>query len=81
MSAEIIDFAKKKKERELKKLLETDLADLSDKDLKKFTVALQKFIVSNATSVSPSSMPGHITVMIDGMAYIIKDYSSKEDFE
>jgi hypothetical protein len=73
MTAEIIDFKKKAAEKKIRKWLETDITKLSPEELQKFTSQLREHIIKNADAVSPSSLPGHTSVMINGMAYIISD--------
>ena len=76
MTAEIIDFAEKKRERDARKLLETTLEFLSQEELDALCVSLRRYIINNAEATYPSSLPGYTIVMIDDVAYTISDISN-----
>lgn len=76
MTAEIIDFAQKKRERDVRKLLETTLEFLSQEELDALCVSLRRYIINNAEATYPSSTPGYSIVMINNVAYTISGISN-----
>ena len=73
MSAQIYDFAKYRREKLERDWLTTDVMSLSPEDLKSLSISLHQHIIQHADAVLPSSMDGHVTVMINGQAYTIPD--------
>ena len=76
MSAQIIDFAEKRKERILKKqaeeLLQVDEIELTAEQLQQFNLELRQHIIDSAEQVQPCSYdPSKVTVTIDGIQYIV----------
>ena len=81
MTAQIIDFEKKKKEKELKEILGVDIDDLSNlsaKELEKVSLSLYQYIIENAEDYYPSSITGYTTVMINGMPYMVRDVTNPD---
>ena len=75
MSAQIIDFLAKRKEiskKRLEKLSTTDPDTLDAEQLRLFSMTLRQNIIMSADEVFPSpSGDGKLTVVIDGMHYIV----------
>ena len=75
MSAQIIDFAEKRKEKMNKKaeeLLQTDILQLTEEQLQQFNLELRQHIIASAEQVQPCSYdPSKVTVTINGMQYIV----------
>lgn len=75
MTAQIIDFAEKRKERLLKKIeqmTETEFTQMTGKALENFSMQLRQHIIQNAEETFPCSYdPNKTTVVINGMHYVI----------
>ena len=75
MSAQVIDFIAKRKEIYKKRseaLLATDPDTLDEEQLRLFSMTLRQNIIMSADEVFPSpSGDGKVTVVIDGMHYIV----------
>lgn len=72
MTAQIIDFAQKRREKLEREWLNTDVTALSPEDLKNLQISLRQHIIANADEVLPDSMiDGHITIRINGLLYTI----------
>lgn len=78
MTAQIIDFTKKRLEKRAQEFLTTDFMSLSPNELKRFMISLREHIIANAEDSYPSSTEGYTTVMINGMAYMIPDLKDSE---
>ena len=74
MTAQIIDFVQKRKERELKKLTqaEAELVTMTAEQLEKFSVNLRQHIIKNADEVQPCSYDdSKVVVTVDGVEYVV----------
>lgn len=71
MTAQIIDFAQKRREKLEREWLNTDVTTLSPEDLKNLQFSLTQHIIANADEVMPTITDGNITVRINGLLYTI----------
>ena len=79
MSAQVIDFLEKRREKIKKKAeekadeyLQTDITQLTAEQLEQFSLELRQHIIQSADHVQPCSYdPSKVTVTIDGMQYIV----------
>ena len=75
MSAQIIDFIAKRKEiskKRLESLSTTDVDALDAEQLRLFSMTLRQNIIMSADEVLPNSLgDGRVTVVIDGMHYVV----------
>ena len=75
MSAQIIDFLAKRKEickKRAEALAAVDPDTLDAEQLRQFSMSLRQNIIMSADEVFPSpSGDGKVTVVIDGMHYIV----------
>ena len=75
MSAEVIDFLQKRREKIKKKaeeLVQTDITQLTAEQLEQFNLELRQHIIQSAEQVQPCSYdPSKVAVTINGMQYIV----------
>lgn len=75
MSAQVIDFLQKRREkmkRKAEEFVQTDITQLTAEQLQQFNLELRQHIIASAEQVQPCSYdPSKVTVTIDGMQYIV----------
>lgn len=75
MSAQIIDFAQKQREKREREFLQTDVAELSPEELKQLSLSLRMHIIDSAIERGDEvyKQDGYTVVMHEGMAWSIPD--------
>ena len=84
MTAKIIDFAQKQREKRERELLQTDInqiMELSPEELKNLQVALRAQIIDTAQQRGETvyKQDGYTVVMHEGMAFTIPDLPKDEE--
>lgn len=69
MTAQIIDLAKKRREKRLRGFLETDVSSLSPEELNALTISLKNLVITEAGENNIYPGRGYTTVMIDGVGF------------
>lgn len=79
MTAQIIDFAQKKREKRAREFLETDVTSLSPEEIKSLQISLRNIIITEAGENNIYPGDGYTTVMINGMGYHIPDIDLEDN--
>ena len=80
MTAQIIDFAQKQREKREREFLQTDVTELSPEELKQLSLSLRMHIIGSAIERGDEvyKQDGYTVVMHEGMAWSIPDLPVEE---
>lgn len=79
MSAQIIDFAQKQREKREREFLQTDITELSPEELKNLSLSLRMHIIDSAIAngYTVYKQEGYTVIMHEGVAWSIPDVQAE----
>lgn len=83
MTAKIIDFAQKQREKREREFLDTDVSGLSPEELRNLSISLRAHLIESAHQRGDMvyKNDGYTTIMFNNMAWSIPDVPPEDSVE